>query len=73
MVTDEELEIIRNQPTFYNALVWWASQRDAVVFNVWQQAVSQIRPLFPEDAEAPPKGDRDYNQTNFIFMEGNYA
>ena len=62
MVTDDELEVIRGLPSFRQALVLWASQRNAVGYNEWQQAVSQIRPLFPEDEEAPPKGDRDYNQ-----------
>ena len=61
MVTDEKLEVIRGLPSFRQALLLWASQRNAVGFNEWQQAVSQIRPLFPEDEEAPPKGDRDYN------------
>ena len=63
MVTDEELNILRGAPSFRLALVQWASlQSNAVGFNEWQQAVSRIRPWFPDDEEAPPKGDRDYNQ-----------
>ena len=60
-VSEDELDTLKNLPSFRNALMMWAARRHAVGFNTWQQVVSQVRPFFQDDEDVPPKGDKDYN------------
>ena len=61
MATESELVEVQKLASFNDGMRYWASQREPVSFNTWQEAVSQIRKLFLEDPELPPTGP-DYTQ-----------
>ena len=57
MATVSELEQVRQQTSFVAGLKFWATLREPIPFNVWQQGFSQIRTVFMDrDPDAPQPG-----------------
>ena len=58
MATVEELELVREEDSFLGGLRLWASKREPLPFNVWQQGFAQIRAIFLErnDPDLPQPG-----------------
>ena len=55
MATVSELQEVRDKRSFEEGLRFWASLREPIPFNVWQQGFAQIRNVFQErgDPEVP--------------------
>ena len=56
MATEDELAQIQQCDSFTEGIRFWATQRDPLPFNVWQQGVSQVRGLFKDDPGVPVPG-----------------
>ena len=56
MATEEKIGWVRECATFEDGVRYWASLRDPLSFNAWQQGVSQLRALFINDPNLPPTG-----------------
>jgi hypothetical protein len=60
-VTVEELELISKEERFLDGLRLWATKRDPLPFNIWQQGFAQIRNVFQQRGDPDvPRAGPDY-------------